>query len=62
MPLPFEAKSNVAVPETIHGYVSVRSQGGKSPLALRSVPKSAKRYHGKPADFKQATKAAESAG
>ena len=62
MPLPFEAKSNVAVPETIHGYVSVRSQGGKSPLPLRSVPKSAKRYHGKPADFKQATKAAESAG
>ena len=62
MPLPFETKSTVALPETIHGYISVRSQGGKSPLALKTMPRSVEGYRAKPTDFDNAVRAAESAG
>lgn len=60
--LPFEIETSARLPDVIQGYVSFKSQGKKSSFALKSIPRSAKSFHGKKQDRSAATKSVESSG
>src|SRR4051794_16696323 len=62
--LPTEGPSSAPIPKVLHGYVSVRSQGGTSILdaAPADLASSAQGFHGTRDGFNQARKALESIG
>ena len=60
--LPFEIETSARLPDVIQGYVSFKSQGKKSSFSLKSIPRSAKSFHGKKQDRTAATKSVESSG
>lgn len=60
--LPLRIETGGTLPDHIHGYVSIRSQGDKSIFAAKSLPTKTTAYHAKKTDRDQAIKAMESMG
>ena len=60
--MPFQFETGAPPPERLFGYVSVRSQGGKSAFSVKKLPKSAKAFRAKASDRQQAAKNLSSAG
>src|SRR5215813_5337017 len=54
MSLPQIIESHDELPETVFGYVSVKSQGGQSCFDISKLPSTAKPFYGKPQDHKTA--------
>jgi subtilisin family serine protease len=60
--MPFQFETGAPPPERLSGYVSVRSQGGKSAFSAKKLPKSANPFRAKASDRRQAAKNLSSAG
>lgn len=60
--IPLRVESGGLLPELIHGYVSLRSQGGKSIFSAKSVPKKLEPYQAKSKDRTSAIKTLQKMG